>query len=222
MAALMRFLSLLYLCVILSYDAQAGGCVRNTPKTYLYSDITQIEYVRTHHAQDLTELHQSDSTVLGLAGGPVGTKFEVIFEATPYQDKLYCLNVKKVEATFFANPTVYIARNFGRGSCEYNAVLRHELKHVNELKKTFHEYTPHYQRHLYQVAQDLPEIAPVTLDNINIIKQEIVENIESNMSKFQSDIMFELAKRQQEVDSQREYQRVQNVCHRWDKKLDGK
>lgn len=217
----MKIALLVFVFFLYAYSpAFASVCGGSKPSSYLYSDIASIKYIRTHNVDGLNNLHQSDGEVLGLAGGPIGTRLEMTFETVPYQGSLYCLNSKKIEATFFAEPTIYIARNFDRGSCEYKAVLRHEMKHVNEQKKLFHEYIPRYKWHLSEIAQKLPRLEPVSIQNVDEQKKYIFNYIQTEMQKYQSEMLSVLAQRQQKIDTAEEYERVQNVCHRWDQKLD--
>ncbi len=219
-AYLMRFALIVSICILTAPSVWAKGCGDHRPHTYLYNTIDQIEYVRTQSANDLTDLQNSHRQVLGLAGGEVGTRFETLFEAKPYDHGLYCLKVKSVEAVFFARPKIYIASNFGRGSCEYGAVMRHEQKHVNTLKITHNEYTPLYRAHLRSVARDTPVFDPVRVDDIDAQKEQIIEYLSAGLNVYMQGIMEELSSRQQEIDSEEEYQRVMDVCHRWDKKLE--
>ncbi len=219
----MRFSLLFCWCFLLAIPAWANGCGDHNPRTYLYNTIDQTEYVRTQSADNLTDLHgASQRQVLGLAGGEVGTRFEALFEAQHYDGDLYCLKVKRVEAVFFARPKIYIANNFGRGSCEYNAVMRHEEKHVNTLKITHNEYTALYREHLRGVSEDVPVLQPVEISQIDNQKTQIVEYLSAELNAYMQGIMDELSSRQQEIDSEEEYRRVMNVCHRWDKKLKDK
>lgn len=205
--------------LVMGEHAFADTCKRSTPKTSLYNTIEQLEYIRTYSSAELTQYHGRGEQVLGLAGGPIGTTFEAGFEAVPYNDTLYCLNVEYVDAKFFAQPRIYIATNFGRGSCEYKAVMEHERKHVETLETTHNEYTSRYRNHLRNVSMKIPPLRPVSLSEINNQKRAVIDHIGHELKSYMADILSELTTRQNHIDSEEEYRRVLDVCDRWDKKL---
>lgn len=215
-------LALLSICVIaVPSFAEAKTCRKHRPITRLKYEVEPTQYIRDLSANELTAWHSGGgpSTVLGLAGGEVGTRFETSFETKPVGNNLYCLNVKRINAVLFVRPQVHIARNFKRGTCEYNAVLRHEDKHVRVLKQAHTEYLPKYQHHLRTTSKKIPKLPPMTLAQANQERHALVEQIKRNLSSYLEVIMSDVARRQQKVDTAEEYQRVAERCRKWEKRL---
>ena len=204
--------------------AYALECEKHKPKTYLLPEIKPVEYIRNISSDELSSMHLGGSTshtsrVLGLAGGPLGTKFSVDFEAVEVAKKLYCLRAKKIKAYFFAKPKIYIASNFKRGSCEYNKVLKHETEHVTILKRAHKEYTPKYRHHLRKLSYNIPTLSPTKLIDVNKQKDLLVAELNKEMSAYLSVITKDISKRQAVIDTPEEYARVYSKCKRWEKKL---
>lgn len=216
--------SLILLLFSLCYTIKnaEAECRSHRPFAIIQYSVSSTEYIKTDNSDSLTLMHDGvigASKVLGLAGGDVGTSFDALFDIEQQKDGLYCLYVKKVKATFFAHPKVYIASNFKKGTCEYANVLRHEEKHVKVLKRTHRQYMPEFKRHLRKTTKNLPILQPMTLNEVNDKKQFLVKQISKDLSSYMQVITLEVAKRQSKIDTKKEYQRVMSRCTKWDKRL---
>ncbi len=211
-------LSLIVLHIAPSF---AKECKPHRPSTRLDYNVEKTEYLRMLDANQLTMLHSAtrSNKVLGLAGGEVGMRFEATFEAKEVTNKLYCLNVKKINATLYAKPQVHIAKNFRRGTCEYNAVLKHENKHVDVLKRAHKEYLPQFRKHLRVTSKKIPVLPPMSLAQANQRKHQLIAEIRADLQAYLNEITEEVDKRQKKVDTEEEYQRVHDRCRRWEKRL---
>ena len=218
-----KFAFILSFCLIAqARGAHAALCSPHEADTSLYYKIHTVEYVRNISSEDLKNNHfrgTTNGSVLGLAGGEVGLKFEVKFNASPYHGKKYCLEVTDIDANFYAKPKIYIANNFARGSCEYNRTLRHEQQHVKILTRAHKEYTPLYRRYLREVARDIPILEPFRIEDVHIQKQRLLQHINNELSAYMNEITADVDQRQKAIDTPEEYERVYSKCKRWEKKL---
>ena len=216
----------LYLFVItcifvpITHSAQAR-CKSHQPHSYISYEVDKTEYIITKDVNSLTTMHGQIGPrhVLGLAGGEVGAKFTAEFELKPERNGTYCLYVDKVDTVFFAKPKVYIASNFRKGTCEYTQVLRHEEKHVKTLKRAHKDYMSEFRSHMRWSLRDLPVFDPMSVSDANEKRNEYVQIISNHLTTFIEKINKDVAKRQKEVDSKEEYQRVLNNCSRWDDRI---
>jgi len=158
--------------------------------------------------------------IMGLAGGEIEMRFNATFEAVPYNDQPnhYCLNVKTVRATINSKPKVYIAKNFSRGTCEYAATLKHELKHVKVLKRAHKEALPAFRKHLNESTKSLPVLAPMRISNVNEGKQNLISHLKNELQSYIKLIEQDVELRQREIDSQEEYDQVWQRCDKWNRK----
>ncbi|MEI7613728.1 MAG: hypothetical protein WCK63_12515 [Betaproteobacteria bacterium] len=105
--------------------------------TYDYKSITVLGATEYHSAQ----------RVLGLTRGEASVQFEI--QSSSLADpsgRWECIS-PQIKVTYGFSPMmVYIAREFPKGSCAYNQVIQHELRHV----KT-------YQDHLVSIERDITE-----------------------------------------------------------------
>lgn len=198
-------------------------CPPHRPSTSLDYKVEKTQYLRNLSTDQLSLMHiaSGPNTVLGLAGGQVGTEFEATFEVEDIGNNMYCLNLKKIDAVLFAKPQVHIAKNIRRGTCEYNAVLKHEDKHVETLKRAHKEYLPHYRKHLRMTSIKVPILPPMKLAEANLKKMVLIQHIKQDLSEYLNEIMKDVAERQAKVDSAREYQKVWDRCRKWEKRIAG-
>ncbi len=198
------------------------SCKDSKPKLSFKTATTRTKYVRTKSSSDLTNMHGGGgkSKVGGLGGGEIGFKTESRFEVTE-QGGQACVKLKAVYVTFYAKPEIHVASNFGRSTCEYNAVLAHENGHIRILRKFVREYSPKVKQDLSRmIAKVDPAIGPISKRDIQKAQKKIQDEISKKIQKYNTKIMPVLSKRQQKHDSPTEYRRVSNQCKKWAKKLD--
>ena len=196
-------------------------CPSYRPITSLRYSIKPTQYVRNFSAMELTGTHEygdGSSITLGHAGGRSGIRMSIEYEAVLHAS-LYCLQIKKIKAQFYAEPTIHIANNFKRGSCEYNSVLKHEHKHVKILQRAHKLYISKYRTHLRKVAKGIPYFPPMEITEMQAYKDIASRHIDNGLSEYMAHIRDYVAERQKELDTPEEYQRVNERCKRWDKKL---
>lgn len=218
--------SLLIIVAIHAFCFQAKAqCPPHTPVTSINYEVKPFTYNRDYSVEELTSMHNPDKKrtrgrVMGSANGDVEIRVDTTFRAEPYNNQInqYCLNVKTIRATLYSMPKVFIASNFGRGTCEYATTLKHELKHVKMLKRTHTKELPAFRKYLNDNANNLPVFAPMSLSQINEEKQNIANGIKDDLQNYMKTIEQEVEIRQQEVDSEEEYDHVLQRCDRWDRK----
>lgn len=180
------------------------------------------EYTKTQSSADLTKLHGQGAhniAVGGLGGGLMGFKTELKFEILT-RGRSACVTMTDLDVDFFAKPTIHIASNFRRGTCEYNAVHTHEKKHVRELLKFVREVSPDVRARIKdEIKRMQTAIGPISEAEITkaqeFMQAEIIKEVES----LNQELMPILSERQQKIDNPREYKEVSDKCDDWNKKL---
>lgn len=109
----------------------------NLDTSYSYKSITVLG----------STLHRPENRVLGLTRGTARVRFEtktaLIVDRT---GRYECSSPQLVVTYGFSPMTVYVAKEFSKGSCAYNEIYQHELRHV----KT-------HQDHLVSIEKELAE-----------------------------------------------------------------
>ncbi len=217
--------SCLILIVIFCFFANnslAGQCQKHEAVTTVSNSIKPVKYLQKLYSNDLAEFHTggvNDDSVLGLMGGGISNVFTAKFEVMPLEDNTYCLLMKRIDVKFTALPTIHIARNFPRGSCEYTSVLKHELKHVGILKVAYKANIPKYRNYVRRIAFDAPVLPPMRLSEINHQKEYMIGYINYELSEYIQGLLDDISERQMEIDTPESYRLDVGGCDLWKSKL---
>lgn len=202
--------------------SQVRFCEFDQPKYEVKMAMAPTKYIRTKSADFLTHSQgqeKSGSVVGGLGGGEIGYKSEIELQVMSQNDR-YCVGLSKVKVVFYGKPEVHIASNFERGSCEYTAVLTHEQKHINTMKKFIREYAPRFKREVRDISRNTKRfLGPMSKNQINYAQEKLQQPLNETLERYLSQILPVLSTRQSEIDTAEEYAAVRAKCKNWDAKL---
>lgn len=109
---------------------------------------------------------------------------------------------------------VFIAKEYPVGSCQYKAILEHEEEHVRVSRQNLEDFAPRIRRALTSLliptGQQPAKVisADAARKNVKSISDELLQPVYKEM-------MAALVQAQKEVDSPKEYARVQSKCDNW-------
>lgn len=175
---------------------------------------------RNFSVGNLTQLHTGSYRpgtpfVLGLGGGSYDLTTKLQFEVKT-QGSLSCVKVASVEGRFTVEPLMLIARDYRQGSCEYNAVLEHEKKHLSTLLDFQQEYARKFKIRLKKILKDVNTSQVASTSQTHLVQEQIKNQINTQVQAYFDQITPILQRRQQKVDSPEEYRRVAEMCDNWD------
>lgn len=203
-------------------QAHALECRQINPALNFSTGTTGTQYIRTKSSSDLTKMHGGahGAIVGGLGGGELGFNMEMRFEMQ-MQGNAACVSLKAVDMKFYAKPQIHIANNFSRSSCEYNAVMAHEKKHVTTLLKFHREYAPKIRGEVVKMLNVMDTtIGPMKKSDTEKAQDLMQQRLTSAIKAYNALITKDLARRQQKIDNPAEYAKVTAQCDRWGQKLD--
>jgi hypothetical protein len=203
----------------LSAKAWAIDCGSARPSIVVKTYKHKTKFIRNFTTGNLTQLHTGSyraagPMIFGLGGGAYGLKSRMEFKIKK-QGSLACVSLDEIEGQFVSYPSVMIARNFRKGSCEYNAVLGHEKKHVRALLDFQQEYARKFKIRLGKIIKRHSNPKIVSISQVKRAQQQIKDNIEREIKAYFEQIKPVLQERQQGIDSPQEYARVMNLCSGW-------
>ena len=148
-----RFLRLVFLPLItlaLPTPVRADECDRLPAPTVTVKRTEEPISINTQYGyRQLTHLGsdiaRTGHVILGLTRGNARVSFSV--QMARYVDRTRrweCASPQLVVTYGFSPMTVYVAREIPKGTCAYDEVFRHEMRHVNA-----------YQKHLADIEQNL-------------------------------------------------------------------
>ncbi len=159
-------------------------------------------------------IHGSGGEVGGLTEGLINSQMQMEF-ATESQGGATCIRPSKIVVSIKYQPTILIANEYQRGSCNFKAVLQHEGKHVATDQNAIRKYIPIFQNTLASSAQGLLSANPVP----TTATQEMSKRMQAMLGKTLDNVMKTLSAEretlQTNVDTPSEYARVQSLCSAW-------
>lgn len=215
----------LYACVIciMAANAQAASfnCDTGAPFIQVHPITKSIKYVRDVSSAELTSNHpellkKGHHSIGGTGGGAIGLESDVRYEIKTL-GKRGCVRIKSIKGTFIAKPVIHIASDYRRGSCEYNAILEHEKKHIRVMKSFHKKYAPKIKKELRRVALQLQSKGIVPARDVKKRQKEMQSYIQQYVQAYTADIMQELDRKQKAIDTHAEYKRVAAKCTGWNR-----
>jgi len=224
-----RFL-LIFFCGVLALShgayASAVTCDADDPKIRVQYSIDRPEYIRSLDYEELTKIHsgkkEAGKVTAGLTGGKAGFTTKTKFNVAQIARKHYCLSLEELRVKLVAEPKIYVAKNFPRGSCEYNAILKHEGQHVKITKKTLKEQTPKYRRYIEKNIDQVRKSTIVTINEITAQKEKLNDEVTHFLQIYMDTVYEDMARRQAEIDTPEEYARIHDKCRKWEEKMNRK
>lgn len=207
----------------MSAPAYAGGCRKaSAPKINIMMSSKQVQYDLSRSKRDLKGFNidtkspydaNAHTEVGGLMNGEISVNSQVSFgylQDTNSGEACYWYDT--IEVKMHIDPTIFIAKENPQGSCEYNAILEHEMKHIKIDRAILKKYKARIENDLYKIASKVGTIGPISLSISGRTQNKMMKIIEKAVSNQTERMYAERRKLQQSVDSLEEYERVANKC----------
>ena len=125
----------------------------------------------------------------------------------------YCGYLDTVNATVgYDRLTVYIARRYRPGSCQYNSIMEHEKLHVLVFRRALERYAPRLERRLETLAaRQRPILAASPKQVAALYKERLFRDIQPLIKEMHRQQDSSNAK----LDTPANYKREQTRCAEW-------
>lgn len=159
-----------------------------------------------------TKLHPN-ARALGLTGGTLASETQFKHLVVTRPSGAICGYLREVSITLgIQTLEVFVARDYAPGSCEYEAVVRHEAEHVDIHYRTLDEYAPRIARELAAGLQRRPWTMNFSVEEVENTFRERTD-IE-RLSSFKR-MMRTLDRRHGAIDTPESYRRTRMQCSNW-------
>lgn len=178
-----------------------------------------INYNTNRDRAELRQLHSGYQTIganwtpIGLTVAELGLGLSVSVRAEAMGDGQFCAKIAAVEATLgYDVIDVYIASEYPRGSCQYNAVLDHERLHVIVFQDTLNQSFSSVESALRQAADTAK---PVLVRDPNKATKKFQAVLERAAKPLFHQINETLDRDNSALDTLENYEREQDNCVSW-------
>ena len=151
----------------------------------------------------------------GLMGGKINISTDInIAWSTNKFLKRSCFWFDDIKVILKTEPTIYIAREYRKGSCKYDKTMEHEMRHVKEDLAIIKKYKPKFNAAVKKAVYSSGTIGPIPASNENTTRQDMMKIIDKAINQVLDKMHKERRERQQAIDSRKEYDRLSKVCHK--------
>lgn len=150
----------------------------------------------------------------GLMSGEIAIKSNFNFSLLRYPSaQETCLWFDNVQISIEIDPTIYIANDHKKGSCRYQAIKHHEMKHVYVDRKLVQKYTRKIKLRVEKALKNVGVVGPRPDHDVARVQKKMQKYLEDALGPVVDAMYEERARLQQNVDSLEEYERVKDQCH---------
>ena len=205
--------------------ASAGNlCSRQSePKITVASSDTKIRYDGSKSQAELDNFKYDtvspydkslQTHVGGLMAGEVSVAQNIrIYQETYPRLNQGCLYIDAIKVDLHIKPVIYIASEYPKGSCMYNAVMEHEKKHIAVDRAIVGKYTGVITRGVRKALAKIGAAhGPFTQGQLKFEQEKLQTFVQDTIKQYSAQMSAERQKKQQDVDTLEEYERVQAKC----------
>ena len=129
-----------------------------------------------------------------------------------------CVYPKEVNLHFGAgeNPIIYIARDYEKGTCMYNVVLRHEQTHQQINQSVLEYYLPEVQDKFIDVVKNNVIASRSYNINITTAQEELQKKYLEVLNPILEDVKTKTEAEQAKLDSDENYDYEASICQNKD------
>jgi hypothetical protein len=181
---------------------------KTAPTAYDYSKTTaELTEIKTSTVSPYGG--HSEQLTFGLHEGHMKLSYQAGIGGMTYPDlDLACLHYSNVKITLELNPVIYVVREMRPGTCAHKAVLEHEKKHVRVDRDIANKYAREIGLAVQKAVNDIGAVGPFNIHEMENRQKMMQDHISSTISALQLKLFLEQSRRQQDVDSLEEYERV--------------
>ncbi len=201
--------------LILSGSAWPDECDSLLPPSVTVKRLEEpLSLITNHNHREITVLasteHRPEKSALGLTRANATVKFDVKTSSfVDHQGRWECASPQIVVSFGYSPMTVYVASEFPKGSCAFNEIYQHELRHV----KTYQDHLASIEREIAETlnrrfATGGPWRGPVGQAHARLEKE-----LHERWMPYIKQRIASAESAQKLIDTPQEYARVGNSCH---------
>ncbi len=204
----------------------AGGAVQcgvpKAPHISVTPSSAPIQYEFSLSAQELSRFQTgtvspyapgADTTTGGLRHDQPAVKTEVRWGLMKYDDRqIACLWYEAINVKIDLSPKIYIAKEHANSQVCRQAIIAHEIKHVDVDRAVINNYAMSIGTAVKQAVDGIGAMGPYNYHELENVQKELVGHIESAVDSRKFLLVQEMSRRQGQVDTLEEYERVSKMC----------
>lgn len=204
--------------------ASAGGCSKQKMPNILSEPLVAMAKVDYTKGRDDLQSFDIDTVspygpshrakIGGLMSGEIRVESRVRFMQEKYPARgAGCLHIDSIDLIIHVNPTIYVAREYARNTCQHDAILEHERQHVKTDAAIARKYATTLKNTLQaHLRSGGYSYGPYPLETMNAAQERIQNQLQALIQRSNDVMTRERRAEQQKLDSLEEYNRVSAKC----------
>lgn len=200
------------------------NCVVPEPPSVSVTPVSdEIQYDYSTSSRDLTMKKTGTASPYPAgtdsATGGLRVDTPTIATSVKYGDVTYpslhqsCLWFHSIDVSIKLSPHIYIAREYNAlGPCR-DAIMAHELHHVDVDREMMNKYSYIIGQAVQEVVNRTGAVGPFDSDKVADNGQQLIDGISAAIKTVQQPLQDEMRERQAQVDSLEEYKRISAICY---------
>ena len=183
-----------------------------TPVAFnLKKSVAQLNHMDIDTKSPFPSSYHTD--VGGVMSGEIAVTHKMKFN-TLVTDGKQCATLREVDVEISISPTVFIASDFQDQPCWFKQIFAHETKHVEVDRAIMKKYAGQMTDGLNLALMDPADYTTGWVDTTAIgdMKDNMQAGIDQAIEVMFNKMMADRRKRQQQVDSRDEYERISAAC----------
>lgn len=124
-----------------------------------------------------------------------------------------CLWIERIRISIgFLPRTILIAREYPLGSCEYNAIFGHEMRHAQIDDAVLGDFLPKLRSRLRKIAAEASAAGTVEPAGVEQRKAELLARLQGTLQQAATELENVRRRGQGTIDTPSEYRRVADSC----------
>lgn len=191
-------------------------CLKYVPKptVSISTSYGDLQYDHSKSRRHLTALRSSENRVNGLSTFEHAININAKIRKETIPTGITCVYPKEVNLHFGAgeNPIIYIARDYEKGTCMYNVILRHEQTHQQINQSVLEYYLPEVQDKFIDVVKNNVIASRSYNINITTAREELQKRYLEVLNPILEDVKTKTAAEQAKLDSDENYDYENSIC----------
>lgn len=159
-------------------------------------------------------MHLTRGRPLGLTVGPISARYRTAIRYRKQQHGGYCVWLSSAEVSVgFEALTVYLDRAYEEGSCEYAAILAHEMTHVRLNRETVEKYLPQLRRVISNALRAKPSIRVLGVKRQ--ARDAYLLYLKRRLARTLRVMEAQRRRKNDRIDTPESYRAIRDKCENW-------
>ncbi|MBV6631701.1 MAG: hypothetical protein KI792_01565 [Alphaproteobacteria bacterium] len=195
----------------LAIDSQDVQIIENAGPEQLRGLYDQHNRAHGHYGSSPAD--NQHAVIGGLHHGELRLRSEIkMLQATRSDSSMACLGVQVLELSLVYKPVIYISRTKPRGSCEYQAALQHEYKHLTTDLRILRDWVPSLRDAAKAGLDKVAQPMRVRATDLARARDDIQRRVVAPLDRVMDQVEAERDRQQSAIDTPEEYERVARQC----------